>query len=156
MCVCVCIFFFFFFFSWMRSGVGKQEEWMRMEKSCQWNGNYVWVMCEGWWRVNLEMLLTDCRERGHSYTEAPVDNLGNWAHCYLSISLITWKLLTWPGASETSDLKVAAFLSISLQCKSGYGFCFILAENKIDGFLEKELPGVQEGKVLWAAWFIFI
>lgn len=67
---------------------------MRIEKSCQWNGNYVWVMCKDWWRVNLEMLLTDCRERGHSYTEVPVDNLGNWAHCYLSVSLITWKLLT--------------------------------------------------------------
>ena len=121
MCVCVCVCVYFFFFPKWGLGWGKQDEWMKMEKSCQWNGNDVWVMCEGWWRVNLEILLTDCRERRHGYIEP----IAIWAFHWLLESF--WP---WPGARETSDLKVSAFLSISLQCKSGYGFCLRLAENK--------------------------
>ena len=106
-------------------------------------------MCEGQWRVNLEMLLAVCRERGHSYTEVPVDNLGNGAHGYLR------GFIDYLKASDHDLVPVRHLIGrsqltsvLSLQCRSGCGCCLRLAENKIDGFLEKELPGVQEGRVL--------
>ena len=150
--MCVCI----FFFSWMRSGMGEtgrvdedREELPVKRELCLSN---VWGLVESEFR-NVANIV----ERGDIAILRSlliiwgIEPIAIWAFHWLLESF--WP---WPGASETSDLKVSAFLSISLQCKSGYGFCFIVAENKIDGFLEKELPGVQEGKVLWAAWFIFI
>lgn len=50
----------------------------------------------------------------------------------------------WPGTGETSDLRVSAYRNGALQCKSGCGCCLRLAENKIDGFLETELPGMHK------------